>query len=73
MNKVTVTYDKEANTLDVWFGSPQKAICEDLGNGIILKKNSEGETIGFEKLNFASIEELKNLSFNSLPVEVIVA
>lgn len=38
MNKVTVTYDKEANTLDVWFGSPQEAICDNLGNGVILKE-----------------------------------
>ncbi len=39
MEKVTVVYDKMGNTLDVWFGKPKKAICEEIGNGFILKKD----------------------------------
>lgn len=52
MAKVTVLYDKEGNTLDVWFVKPQKAICEEVGHGVILKKNHGGRILGFEKLNF---------------------
>jgi len=52
MAKVTVVYDREGNTLDVWFVKPQKAICEEVGHGIIVKKNRNGRVLGFEKLNF---------------------
>ena len=52
MAKVTVIYDREGNTLDVWFTKPQKAICEEVGHGVILKKDKRGRILGFEKLNF---------------------
>lgn len=52
MAKVTVIYDREGNTLDVWFAKPQKAICEEVGHGIILKKDKKGHVLGFEKINF---------------------
>ncbi len=52
MAKVTVVYDREGNTLDVWFTKPQKAICEEVGHGVILKKDKKGHIVGFEKLNF---------------------
>lgn len=52
MAKITVVYDKVGNTLDVWFTKPQKAICEEVGHGVILKKDKKGNVIGFEKINF---------------------
>ena len=52
MAKVTLVYDKLGNTLDVWFTKPQKAVCEEVGDGLILKKNRRGRVLGFEKLNF---------------------
>jgi hypothetical protein len=52
MAKVTVVYDRQGNTLDVWFTKPQKAICEEVGHGIILKKSRKGRILGFEKINF---------------------
>ena len=52
MAKITVIYDKVGNTLDVWFTKPQKAICEEVGHGVVLKKNKKGTVIGFEKINF---------------------
>jgi hypothetical protein len=68
MEKITINLDKVGNTLDVWFGKPQEAICEEVGNEVILKKNKSGKVIGFEKLNFTgSIKQLTDL-----PVEVIV-
>ena len=52
MAKVTVIYDRVGNTLDVWFAKPQKAVCEEVGHGIVIKKNKKGNVLGFEKLNF---------------------
>jgi hypothetical protein len=69
MEKITVVYNKVGNTLDVWFGKPRKAICEELGNGFILKKDEKGEVLGFEKLNYVK----KSRPLSKLPVEVVVS
>lgn len=70
MDTITVVYDKEGNTLDVWFVKPKRAICEEIGNGIVLKKDSKGNVIGFEKLNFFK-RPPNNLK--KIPLEAIVA
>lgn len=69
MEKITVVYNKVGNTLDVWFGEPRKAICEELGNGFILKKDEKGNVLGFEKLNYVK----KSRPLSKLPVEVVVS
>ena len=51
MEKITITYDKVGNTLDVWFEKPRPCINE-VGNGVIVKKDESGEIIGFEKINY---------------------
>jgi uncharacterized protein YuzE len=57
MAKVKVFFDKEGNTLTVWFGEPQdEYVCEETGEEIILMKNKDGEVIGFEKLNFVAVD-----------------
>jgi len=54
MEQVKVFYDREANTLTVWFGDPQQEhICEETGDEVILMKDKKGRVIGFEKLNFS--------------------
>jgi uncharacterized protein YuzE len=56
MAQVKVFYDREGNTLTVWFGDPQdEAICEETGEEVVLMKDRTGQVIGFEKLNFAAI------------------
>lgn len=72
MEKVIVTYDRVGNTLDVWFGKPCKAICEEIGNGVIIKKNKQGEIVGFEKLNYIRADKVSKKAVISLPVEVVV-
>ncbi len=53
MAQVKVFYDQTGNTLTVWFGDPQEeCICEETGDEVILMKDSSGQVIGFEKLNF---------------------
>jgi len=70
MDKVSVYYHKDSDTLDVWFGNPEdEFICEEAGEGIILKKNREGKVIGFEKLYVSKTVGAKQ----PLPVELVVA
>ncbi len=55
MVQVKVYYDREGNTLTVWFGDPtDEHVAEETGEEIILMKNREGKVIGFEKLNFTA-------------------
>lgn len=70
MDKVIVYYHKETDTMDIWFGNPEdEYICEEAGEGVILKKDKEGRIIGIEKLYVT-----KTLGIEQpLPVEVVVA
>jgi len=54
MAEVKVYYDREGNTLTVWFGNPQdEYVCEETGDEVVLMKDKAGHVIGFEKLNFS--------------------
>ena len=56
MAQVKVFYDREGNTLTVWFGEPTaEYVAEETGEEIILMKDREGKVIGFEKLNFTTL------------------
>jgi len=71
MNKLKVFYDKQGNTLDVWFEEPRKVICEETGDEVILKKDPDSlKVIGFEKLNFVP-ENIAN-DTKELPIEVVI-
>ncbi|MEW6235828.1 MAG: DUF2283 domain-containing protein [Candidatus Omnitrophota bacterium] len=53
MALVKVYYDRQGNTLTVWFGNPEDEYeVAETGEEILLMKNEQGEAIGFEKLNF---------------------
>ena len=53
MAEVKVYYDRDGNTLTVWFGNPKdEHVSEETGDEIILMKDAQGRVIGFEKLNF---------------------
>jgi len=53
MAEVKVYYDQVGNTLTVWFGNPQdEYTCEETGDEVVLMKDSNGQVIGFEKLNY---------------------
>lgn len=70
MDKVVVYYHKETDTMDVWFGNPEdESICEEVGEGVILKKDKDGKVIGIEKLYVTKALGIKQ----PLPVEVVVA
>ena len=72
MEKVTVLYHRKSDTLDVWFGNPKDEYsCEEVGEGVILKKDREGHVIGFEKL-YLQKSLSKNALTHPLPFEVVV-
>lgn len=54
MAHVKVYYDRQGNTLTVWFEDPKSEhVCEETGEEIVLMKDRAGRVIGFEKLNFS--------------------
>ena len=56
MEQIKVLFDREANTLTVWFSDPQNEYeCEETGEEVILMKDASGQVIGFEKLNFTKL------------------
>jgi uncharacterized protein YuzE len=69
MENILVIFDKEGNTLDIWFGKPRKAfVCEETGEEIILKKNKKGRVIGIEMLNVAPLNKI----IKKGPIKVVV-
>ena len=70
MDKVIVYYHKDSDTMDIWFGNPEdEFICEEAGEGIILKKDKNGKTIGIEKLYVSKTVGIDR----HFPVELVVA
>jgi len=60
MAQVKVFYDKEGNTLTVWFSDPKEEyVCEETGEEVVLMKDKSGRVIGFEKLNYSLSEAEK--------------
>ncbi len=69
MQKVRVYFDREGNTLGVWFDDPKKEhICEESDDDVILVKDRTGRVIGFERLNYLSPDQVE--AGVSVPVEV---
>lgn len=71
MKKIRCIYDREGNTLSVWFDDPRKEhMSEETGEEVILVKDKGGHVIGFEKLNF--LPHGRAFSGRKLPVETVV-
>lgn len=55
MIQIKVYYDREGNTLAVWFDNPaNEFIAEETGEEIVLMKDRDGKVIAFQKLNFTA-------------------
>jgi uncharacterized protein YuzE len=69
MAEVKVLYDREGNTLTVWFtDARQEFVCEETGDEVVLMKDAAGRVIGFEKLNFSVAErDSLRLAFETTP------
>ncbi len=69
MEKIRVFYDREGNSLSVWFDDPKKEhICEESADDVILVKDRRGRVIGFERLNFLTVKQIK--TGEGIPLEV---
>jgi uncharacterized protein YuzE len=67
MASVKVYYDRQGNTLTVWFDDPQlEHICEETGDEVVLMKDQTGRVIGFEKLNFSSNDSPLDVGFEAV-------
>ena len=65
MEKIKIIHNKKMETLDIWFDDPEKEfMCEEVGDGIILKKDKDGNVIGIEVLYFSK----KDIPFEFLNI-----
>jgi uncharacterized protein YuzE len=69
MDKLRVYYDREGNTLSVWFDDPKKEhVCEESDDDLVLVKDRRGRVIGLERLNYLSARQRKQGV--NIPVEL---
>ena len=62
-------YDREGNTLSVWFDNPEKEhVCQETDDDVILIKDRRGRVIGFERLNYLTPKQREKET--PIPVEV---
>jgi hypothetical protein len=53
MAQIKVIHDPVGETLTIYWDDPEhEEVCEEIGQGIILIKDVQGEVIGFERLYF---------------------
>ena len=67
MEKMRFFYDEEGDVLDISIGKPKKARSQEIGNDIIIRKDSKGKVVGFTILNFERRSEAEK-GFN-IPIE----
>ncbi len=71
MEKLTVHFDREGNSLSIWFDDPKKEHrCEETDDDTILVKDKRGRVIGFERLNVLTAKQSRDGV--NVPVEVNV-
>lgn len=59
MKKTRVYYDKEMDTLDIWFDEPpQQGFSREIQDGVILKYDENGNVAGVEILFLSKQEKL---------------
>ena len=67
MEKMRFFYDEEGDVLDISIGEPKKAISQEIGNDIVVRKSKKGKVVGFTILNFEKRAEIER-GFN-IPIE----
>lgn len=69
MDKLRIYYDREGNTLSVWFDDlKMEHVCEEGDDDVIVVKDRRGRVIGFERLNVLSRSERRRI--RKIPVEL---
>ena len=65
--KVKVYYDREMDTLDMWFDEPPKeGYSREIEDGVIIKYDSEARVVGIEILFLSK----QKMVVNAIPKEV---
>ena len=65
MGALKIFYDRDNHILTIWFDDPQKEfIAEEIGEELLIMQDSEGKTIGIERMNFVLADQ------NSLDVQL---
>jgi len=72
MGKTKPYYDREGNTLNVWFDDPKKEhVCEEAGDDVVLIKDRRGRVIGFERLNFLTAKQRQQSDGIRLEIQMV--
>jgi len=50
--RLTFSYDKEGDILDVALGSPVKAVSEEIEDDFYVRRDAKNRVVGFMVLNF---------------------
>ncbi len=62
MNRVRVCYDKEMDTIDIWFDEPpEEGYSREVSDGIILKYDLKGNVAGVEILFLSKQKNVQDL------------
>ncbi|MBI4052653.1 MAG: DUF2283 domain-containing protein [Candidatus Diapherotrites archaeon] len=68
MEKISLHYDKEGDILEIVIGKPKKAVCGEIGEDILERKDAKsGKTVGYTILNFEKRFDSKKSTRISLP------
>lgn len=52
-NKLKISYDKDADTFYLSLGSPKRAICETLDNGVVIRREPKtNKIVGLTVIDF---------------------
>jgi Protein of unknown function (DUF2283) len=71
VTKLRVCHDRTGNTVTIWLDDPAKeAVCEEVGDDVVLIKDRRGRVIGLERLNYRSRKQQGETG--NMPVEVQV-
>jgi uncharacterized protein YuzE len=58
MDSLKIFYDRDNHILTIWFDDPQKEfIAEEIGEELLVMQDSEGKTIGIERMNFVLADQ----------------
>ena len=59
MKRIRIYYDKEMDTLDIWFEDPpEEGFSREISDGVILKYDKSGKVVGVEILFLSKQKKL---------------
>jgi uncharacterized protein YuzE len=70
MEKLRVLYDREGETLTIWWGDPRaEVVCDNVGDNddVILMMDADGRVIGVEKLHVPLAPGVRELEVQMVP------